>query len=86
MSEQKGIKEGPPIWVESTMTLQEWKERHKKYPGTSPESDPPSYVPERYKGGVWRRGMGATPTNEEMIKMNKELESLKQFNLSKVEA
>lgn len=27
----KGIKEGPPIWVESVLTLQEWKENVKKY-------------------------------------------------------
>ena len=84
MSEPKGIKEGPPIWVESTMTIQEWKERHKKYPGTSPVSFPPSYLPERYKGGVWRKGMGSTPTREESEKRNKEIESLKQFNISQM--
>jgi hypothetical protein len=50
---QKGIKEGPPIWVESLMNVQEWKERVKKYP-TSTLPEPPSYDKEYYKGGKWR--------------------------------
>lgn len=50
----KGIKEGPPIYVESLMTLQEWKERHKQFPDTSSQREPPSYTKEAYPGGKWR--------------------------------
>ena len=53
MSEKKGIKEGPPIWVESLMTREEWKERCKKYP-TSTIPEPVQYDPEYHKGGKWR--------------------------------
>lgn len=53
MSDKKGIKEGPPIWVESLMTREEWKERVKKYP-TSIVPEPPAYNAEHYKGGKWR--------------------------------
>jgi len=52
-TQQKGIKEGPPIWVESLMTREEWKERYKKYP-TSSVPEPPQYIKEYYKGGKWR--------------------------------
>lgn len=84
MSEQKGMEVGPPIFVESIMTIQEWKERVKKYP-TSSLPEPPQYIADKYKGGVWRKGMGASPSKEEMTKMNKEIESLKQFNLCQKE-
>lgn len=50
----KGIKEGPPIWVESAMTREEWRERHRKYPKTSTISEPIEYDPSYYKGGKWR--------------------------------
>ena len=54
MSEtQKGIKEGPPIWVESTQTLEEWKANYKKYK-TCILPEPPLYNPTLYKGGKWR--------------------------------
>lgn len=78
MSEEKR----QPVWIESLMTKEEWKERVKNY-GTSTVSDPPAYKPDYYKGGVWRKGMGSTPTLEEIDKRNKEIESLKQFNLTK---
>jgi len=52
-TQPKGIKEGPPIWVESLMTREEWKERYKKY-STSSEPEPPQWDKEFYKGGKWR--------------------------------
>lgn len=50
---KKGIKEGPPIWVESLMTKEEWKICAKKY-STYNSSEPFQYNPEYYKGGKWR--------------------------------
>lgn len=54
MEKKQGIKEGPPIWIESLMTRDEWKERCKKYPSTSTVSEPVEYNPEYHKGGKWR--------------------------------
>jgi len=54
MSEKKkGLQEGGPIWVESLMTRDEWKERYKKYP-TSTVPEPPVFDAKFYKGGKWR--------------------------------
>lgn len=50
----KGIKEGPPIWVESLMNAKEYKEAHKLYPNTVLKSEPPSFDADFYKGGKWR--------------------------------
>lgn len=53
MSDVKGIKVGEPIWVESLMNHEEWKERTKKYE-TSIIPEPPQYDKEKYAGGKWR--------------------------------
>jgi hypothetical protein len=51
--QQKGIKEGPPIWVSSLLTREEWVENFKKY-ATCTVPSPPEYDPTYYKGGKWR--------------------------------
>lgn len=80
----KGIIEGPPIWVESLMNVQEWKERVKKYPSSS-VPEPPQYNLSKYKGGVWRQGMGATPSIEEMNIRNKVIEGLRKYHLAQLQ-
>lgn len=72
-----------PIWVESLMNIHEWRENVRKYP-TCRVPSPPQYDPQYYKGGTWRKGMGSTPTPEEMDKRNREIESLKQFHLQQL--
>lgn len=51
--QKKGLKEGPPIWVESLLSREEWIERVRKYP-TSHIPEPPAYDEKYYKGGKWR--------------------------------
>ena len=53
----KGIQEGPPIWVESILTREQWKARCKIYQ-TSNKPESPEYDETCYKGGKWRAGMG----------------------------
>ena len=72
-----------PIWVESCMTASEWKARYDSGLGSSSVKEYPQYDPNYYKGGTWRKGMGSTPSPQEMERRNKEIESLKQFNLTK---
>lgn len=48
------MKEGKPIWVESLMTLSEWKARYKML-STSIEPLPPEEFDCDFK---WRKGMG----------------------------
>jgi hypothetical protein len=79
MSDQKKrLEEGPPIWVESTMTREEWKARYKKYP-TSTQPEPTQYDPSYHKGGKWRDRMGAGYTNEEIVSMCKALDNLREL-------
>lgn len=51
--QKKGIQEGPPIWVESLMTREEWSACYKEY-STYRTSEPPNFIPEYYRGGKWR--------------------------------
>lgn len=78
---EKGIKEGPPIWVESLMTAAEWRERHKKFP-TSPEKEPPQFNPKHYEGGRWRAGMGSTLSKEQIEKINKGIDEIREYLLT----
>lgn len=82
MSENQGIKEGPPIWVESLMTPTEWKERYKKFP-SSQAKEPPQYNPTHYKGGTWRAGMGRVLSAEEIIRTNKGIDELRKYIITK---
>lgn len=50
---KKGLQEGPPIWVESLLTINEYKECAKKY-STYQNLTPPLFNPDIYKGGKWR--------------------------------
>jgi hypothetical protein len=81
MSEKQGIKEGFPIWVESLMNAEEWRERHRKYPTTSTIKQSISYNPEYHKGGKWRAGMGKTLTSSEIDFTNKTIDKLREFLL-----
>ena len=78
MSEQKGIKEGPPIWVESTMNLQEWKTHLKQYPNTSNLKEPPQFFKSDYE---WRHRMGQCPTDEQIRNRNGNIDYLLKHNV-----
>ena len=49
----KGLEVGEPIWVESLLTREEWKDNFQKY-ATCILSEPPMYDENEYKGGKWR--------------------------------
>lgn len=74
----QGIKEGPPIWVESLMTRPEWRERKRKYK-TSIIDEPVEYDASYHKGGKWRQGMGYSLSLEEIRNINSNLEYLKSL-------
>lgn len=73
---KKKSTEGPPIWVESLMTREEWKENVRKFPTTCHIPEPVEYNPNYHKGGKWRDRMGRGYTPEEIIKMNKTMDNL----------
>lgn len=83
MSEQeKQSTIGPPMWVESLMTLAEWKENVIKYPNTCKLKTPPLRSDPKYKL-YWRDGMGGSVPKHEADRMNAGLEKLRQYHLSK---
>lgn len=83
MSDQKKrIEEGPPIWVESIMTPEEWKARFKTWSGTHREVI--QYDSNYHKGGKWRAGMGKGFTPEEIADFNKKLANLHNLMRTKV--
>lgn len=83
MSEKrKGIEEGPPIWVESVLSPEEYSEAAKKYPSVFTNgSKATQYSPNHHKGGKWRNGMGANLKEEEIKNINHNIDYL----LSKVD-
>lgn len=76
MSEKKkGLQEGPPIWVESLMTREQWATRHKQFP-TSVQKEPPEFFKSDYE---WRWNMGKGLTESEIINVNKNLDYLRNL-------
>jgi hypothetical protein len=63
---------GDPIWVESLMNIQEWKNRCRKYP-TSHLSLPPAEFDSEFK---WRKGMGASIPEDKRKLINDRLDIL----------
>lgn len=57
---------GKPIWVESLMTKEEWKQCKQKYPSSYNMPEPPAEFDCDFK---WRKGMGnyLTPAQIENI-------------------
>jgi len=64
--------EGKPIWVESLMTTQEWKDRVKKYP-TSKIPEPVEEFEGEFK---WRKGMGKSLSPQEIQIINERLQAV----------
>lgn len=77
--EKKRIQEGPPIWVESLMTAEEWKARYKSGLESSTVPEPIQYDPNRHRGGKWRAGMGPALTPEEIKIFNKGIDQLREL-------
>ncbi len=65
------IQEGKPIWNESIMTAQEWKENTKLYPSTCHLKEQPQFFKSDYE---WRWRMGSGLRVEEMELINQRLE------------
>lgn len=82
MSEKKpkGLEEGPPIWVETLMTKQEWDERRKKYP-TSTRKEPPQFFKSDYE---WRWNMGKPLSADQIMLANSNIERLREYRLKKM--
>ena len=80
-NEVKGIQDRLPVWVESLLSPEEYRESHKLYPTTVLTPDAPAYDPTYHKGGRWRLKMGRGLSKEEIDLTNKELEKL--YNLIK---
>lgn len=78
-NEQPKSRVGPPVWIESLMTAEEYKECAKKYKTYCPSCNK---VANFNLHSRWRYGMGSTPSLEEMEKRNREIESLREFVLS----
>lgn len=73
---KKKSTEGPPIWVESLMTREEWKQNVRNYPKTCHISEPVEYNPNYHKGGKWRDRMGRGYTPEEIRKIGETIDNL----------
>lgn len=73
----KGIEEGPPMWVESLMTFEEWKEQRQIRKTYSRKPLPPD--PSKYEV-FWRRGMGAFLKKEEIDNINHNINCLLTIN------
>ena len=61
------MKEGKPIWVESLMTTEEWKQMSKKYHATYNSKEPTKEFDCDFK---WRKGMGDKVSTQEIAKQN----------------
>ena len=75
-TEKKGIKEGPPIWVESLLTPAEHAECAKKYTTYVKGSKPVEMFSCEFR---WRYRMGRGMTPEELKAFNKRLEGLAEM-------
>jgi len=70
------IPEGPPIWVESLMSHEEYREYCKKYPTVC---NPPMYkIGDLNKHDKWRYKMGSGFTADEIKMINKRIDELKE--------
>lgn len=76
MAENKSS-EGPPMYVESLLTLIEWKESMRNYPSTSHITYEHAHreKPNPFK---WRKGMGANISQQERERCNKNLELIRK--------
>lgn len=71
---------GPPVWVESCMTNEEYREYCRKYPTVTCPSC--NKVADFNKHTKWRYGMGSGLSKEEIDRIDREIDSLKAFVLS----
>lgn len=66
-----------PIWVESILTPEEYRDAAKKYPSVfSSGSKAPLYDLNHHSGGKWRAGMGKGYSESEIAQINKNLDNL----------
>lgn len=69
--------EGKPIWLESILTDEEYKDCAKKYPNMFTKGPiKPAFFPCEFK---WRYRMGAGMTADELKVYNKRIASLEQM-------
>ena len=73
MSEKKGIKEGPPIWVETLLSSEEWKQNTVNYPSTCHLKTAPMFFKSDFE---WRYRMGKNLDEKEVLNVNNNIEYL----------
>ena len=72
--QKKGLEEGPPMWVESLMTREEWNKEYKKNKGkTAKLARPPDESLYEVK---WRKGMGNVLSEKEIKNINGNIDYL----------
>jgi hypothetical protein len=75
----KGIEEGPPIWVESVLSNEDWKDTYKKYPNTHNLKEKPAFFKSDYE---WRYRMGAGIPQDQIDLITKRFDTmLKMVNI-----
>jgi hypothetical protein len=67
---------GKPIWVESLLTKEEWKQCKQKYPSSYNLSEPPVEFDCDFK---WRKGMGKNLTSQQIQKFNDDMDVIIKF-------
>lgn len=65
--------EGPRIWAESCLSIEEWKEYYKKYPTVSKFKTPPEMFECEFK---WKYGMGKSMSAEDIKRYNSNMDAL----------
>ena len=67
------MKQGDPIWVESLLTREEWKECKQKYPSSYNLPEPPAEFECEFK---WRKGMGSTLSPDKIRRINERIDTM----------
>lgn len=81
----KSLEEGPPLYIESLLSLTEYAECSRKYPNTYKHSRPRTL--DKFKEGEFkcRYRMGLSPTQEEIESINYNLDYLRtKLNLNTI--
>jgi len=76
MGKKKESTEGPPMYVESLMSREDWRENTKTY-DTCNIPEPPEESDPKYKNKFkWRKGMGANLTAQEIRTVNLRIDAV----------
>lgn len=71
-----------PIWAESLLSLEEWKEQAQKYPQSYSTKEPPTMFECDFK---WRYGMGERLSAKEIETISKKLDLFRAYRIKMLE-